>query len=103
MFTRDQFEDACEAFARRHAQWSWVSGHRPGYGFLTRTTIHTCKAPLDLEADAFDLEEEVEEFEEDSAIADPSSLSTLNVKEYIAYSASFNVPAFYFTMHDRSG
>ena len=103
MFTRDQFEDACEAFARRHPQWSWVSGHRPGYGFLTRTTIHTCKAPLDLEADAFDLEEEVEVFEEDSAIADPSPLSTLNVKEYIAYSASFNVPAFYFTMHDRSG
>ena len=38
---------------------------------------------------------------DDLATAQPSP-STLVVIEYIVYAASFNVPAFYFTIHDSS-
>jgi len=41
--------------------------------------------------------------EEDNATADAQpSRQPLSVQEYIVYSASFNVPAFYFTMHNTS-
>lgn len=48
--------------------------------------------------------DEPEEELEDSATADAQSpRPPLSVQEYIVYSASFNVPAFYFTMHNTNG
>jgi hypothetical protein len=45
----------------------------------------------------------LEEEHEDNATVDAqSSRPPLSVQEYITYSASFNVPAFYFTMHNTS-
>jgi hypothetical protein len=98
MFSRDQFEVACNSFASRHPQWSWNPGNRPGYGFLTRTRQHRWKTPFDPYSHV-DLEEVGVE-EEDLATAQASEISSLTVHENIVYSASFNVPAFYFTMQD---
>ncbi|KAF8974236.1 hypothetical protein BDZ97DRAFT_1639404, partial [Flammula alnicola] len=38
-----------------------------------------------------------------TAAAERPERSALTVHEYIVYSASFNVPAFYFTVHDTNG
>lgn len=102
MFTRDEFELACQSFAVHHPLWSWTPGHRAGYGFLSRTCYHTHKIPVDLDTTLHDLDElDIEE--EDPALAQPASKSSLSVDEYIIYHASFNVPAFYFAIHDSSG
>lgn len=100
MLTRDQFEVTCHSFTGCHPKWSWIRSDRPGYGFLTRTSHHEWKSPFDPHS-YIDLEE-VEIEEEDIATAQASELPSLTVHEYIVYSASFNVPAFYFTMQDSS-
>jgi ubiquitin-like-conjugating enzyme ATG10 len=103
MLSRDQFELGCHTFASRHPQWSWVPGDRPGYGFLTRTRHLRWKLPFDpySHVDSVDLEE-VEVEEEDIATVQASELPSLTGHDYIVYSASFNVPAFYFTMQNSS-
>ncbi|KIM46264.1 hypothetical protein M413DRAFT_426701 [Hebeloma cylindrosporum] len=100
MLSRSEFELACEAFAHRHSCWSWVPAQRPGYGYLTRSTAHfTSLSSLEEDQFLFDQPEE-----EDNATADAQpSRQPLSVQEYIVYSASFNVPAFYFTMHNTNG
>jgi len=99
MLSRAQFESACQAFARRHPQWTWVAGHRPGYGYLTRSTVHARKAPIDPEDEPALSDLEIQE--DDPATAQPV-VSSLNVEEHIVYSASFTVPAFYFNIFDSS-
>ena len=103
MLSRDQFELACHIFASRHSHWSWISGGRPGYGFLTRTRYHRWKIPFDSFShfDSINLEE-VEVEEDDMATVQLSESPSLTVHECIVYSASFNVPAFYFTMQNSS-
>lgn len=101
MLSRSQFQAASGAFARRHQEWRYVEGHHPGYGYLTRTTSHCCNGPKFL----FDDEalSEIDDIEaRDNATASTEISTTLTVQEYIVYSASFNVPAFYFTAHTAS-
>ncbi|PPQ77264.1 hypothetical protein CVT25_010846 [Psilocybe cyanescens] len=103
MLSRSDFVLACRAFARRHPHWSWADGHRTGYGYLTRTSTHVFKIPqypstmLELEG-----EDEVGLETDDPASAHPAP-APLTVQEFIVYSASFSVPAFYFTIHDTNG
>ena len=103
VLSRDEFELGCHIFASRHLQWSWIAGDRPGYGFLTRTRYLRWKSPFDpySHVDSINLEE-VEVEEEDIATVQTSELPSLTAQEYIVYSASFNVPAFYFTMQNSS-
>ena len=101
MLSRSQFQAASGAFARRHQQWRCVEGCHPGYGYLTRTTSHRFTGPK------FHFDDEsvsgIDDIEaEDSATATSKISTTLTVQEYIVYSASFNVPAFYFTAHTAS-
>ncbi|KAF8913829.1 hypothetical protein CPB84DRAFT_1840622 [Gymnopilus junonius] len=103
MFTRSQFEATCKAFSRRHSEWTWVDGHTPGYGYLTRTTSHFYKAFNShsrylIHPASTELENE----EEDEATAQPAQ-PILTAREFVVYSASFSVPAFYFTIHDTNG
>ncbi|KAF7355214.1 hypothetical protein MSAN_01437200 [Mycena sanguinolenta] len=66
---------------------------RSGYGYMTRSCEHTRRtAPV---ADASDNDG-------DDATA-PAPAETLTCKQYIVYSATFQVPAFYFTLHDAGG
>ena len=100
MFTRSKFDDACQAFQERHPQWAWVDGQRPGYGFLTRKTMHSRKPPPDL-TEAVEIAD-IDDEPDDPSTAQPVSYSAVDVTEYIVYSASFSVPAFYFTIHGSS-
>ncbi|KAF4619440.1 hypothetical protein D9613_005191 [Agrocybe pediades] len=96
MLSRAQFEPACKAFARRHPEWLWVEGHHPGYGYLTRTTTHFANTSTEVLSDEL-------EWEEDDAATGETSSPVVMVHEYIVYSVAFNVPAFYFTVHDTNG
>lgn len=102
MLSRLQFESAAQAFACRHPCWNWVDGHRPGYGYLTRSTNHFLISSTD-GADSDWTLLQTDEVEDDPAAAVAQALNdTLTVDEYIVFSASFSVPAFYFTVHDTS-
>ncbi|KAJ6539268.1 hypothetical protein B0H19DRAFT_1178129 [Mycena capillaripes] len=61
---------------------------------MSRSCQHTRRTEADVEADAND--------DGDDAIA-ATPAETLTCKQYTVYSASFQVPAFYFTLHDASG
>jgi hypothetical protein len=96
MLSRSQFELACKAFSQCHPCWFWCDNPREGYGYLTRTTTHARTSISDLEDDTF----VVDSLDiDDLATAQPSP-SNVAVEEYIVYAASFNVPAFYFAIHD---
>lgn len=97
MLTRPQFEQAAKVFAHRHPQWQWNSSTLPGYGYLDRTTSHFSKVHVDI-AESDLIEEDLEEERDVAAAIPPQSCFT--VQEYIVYSASFMVPAFYFTIHN---
>lgn len=101
MLSRSQFQAASGAFARRHQQWRCVEGRRPGYGYLTRTTSHHCNGPkIHFDDEYISGIDDIEA--EDIATANTEISTTLTVQEYIVYSASFNVPAFYFIAHTAS-
>lgn len=100
MLSRPQFVVAASAFARCHPQWQYIDGHRPGYNYLTRTTTHFFKSPASPGYD--DLEAEDVEAEDAATATAQLPPTMLTVQEHIVYSASFNVPAFYFTAHDTS-
>ncbi|KAF5387755.1 hypothetical protein D9615_000344 [Tricholomella constricta] len=111
MLTRVQFEAACKELIATERPvealngWSWNEHPSlPNLGFLSRRVFHfrtTQSTSIDsMPTDGVDLEETL--FEEDeaaSAIAPESFVSC----QYVVYSATFQVPAFYFTMHDPKG
>ncbi|RDX53108.1 hypothetical protein OH76DRAFT_1494773 [Lentinus brumalis] len=114
MLTRSDFDQACKAYvdAHRNARASGVKDYPAGWiwtehpyvlnlGYLSRTR-HLSGTPhprTDVgEADDFNHPS----VEEDDAVWH-STEESLTCNQYVVYSATFGVPAFYFTLHDRSG
>lgn len=72
----------------------------PGLGYMSRTTIHSRRQPF-CDTDLDDPEEA--RTEEDATVCYVSAQhESLTSRQYVVYSASFQVPAFYFTIHDSS-
>ncbi|KAJ6599142.1 hypothetical protein DFH09DRAFT_26429 [Mycena vulgaris] len=91
---RSEFSAAAAAFIDAHpgTRWTWQEHPSfPGLGYMTRTALHTRRAAETL----------AEEDVDDATAAAPAE--TLTCMQYIVYSATFQVPAFYFTLHDASG
>ncbi|KDQ64847.1 hypothetical protein JAAARDRAFT_28493 [Jaapia argillacea MUCL 33604] len=89
---------------RYTAGWSWQE-HRsfPGLGFLTRqTSLHRKSEASPADPDD-DLEDLTVEINEDPAIMNASTNKSLACTQYVVYSPTFQVPAFYFTVHDEHG
>ncbi|KAJ7667943.1 hypothetical protein DFH06DRAFT_1184012 [Mycena polygramma] len=61
---------------------------------MSRSCQHTRRSEVDVDAKDGDGDDE-------ATAATPAE--TLTCKQYIVYSATFQVPAFYFTLHDTSG
>ncbi|KAH9007119.1 hypothetical protein EDB86DRAFT_2870099, partial [Lactarius hatsudake] len=117
--TRVQFEQACKAFIDKHARspppsvgattlkgWSWAEHPTvPGLGYLFRTVpLHGCALAPDEDVDF--VQEDVPQsavFVDDPAIADGASPEYFTCEQSIAFSPTFQVPAFYFTIHDSRG
>jgi len=114
MLSRGQFEVACKEFiaadrpdspaAEASKGWSWNEHPSvPSLGFLARTVLHFRKLQsncTDLLPTDVDTAESLTE-EDDAATA--VAPETLVSSQYVVYSASFQVPAFYFTVHDSKG
>ncbi|KAJ7095305.1 hypothetical protein B0H15DRAFT_105008 [Mycena belliarum] len=92
---RSEFCAAADAFIAAHptAHWAWQEHPTaPGFGYMVRSALHARRAATEApEDDNLD----------DATAAGP--VETLNCMQYIVYSATFQVPAFYFTLHDASG
>ncbi|KAI0649992.1 hypothetical protein C8Q79DRAFT_997943 [Trametes meyenii] len=109
--TRAQFEHACNCYVEAHSRqpskvkaypsgWSWHEhSYVSGLGYLARTVC----LPRGHEPAADDAIEFVDlgVLEDDPTAAPLEEL--LICKQYIVYSSTFQVPAFYFTIHESSG
>ncbi|KAI0771465.1 hypothetical protein BD413DRAFT_475413 [Trametes elegans] len=111
--TREQFEEACRRYVDSHSDetksgvktfssgWSW---HEHPFvarlGYLSRTVVLPRTHPPASENDG-ELAQTVDTTE-DECVATPAT-ELLTCKQYIIYSPTFEVPAFYFTLHDSSG
>ncbi|KAG7449278.1 uncharacterized protein BT62DRAFT_964339 [Guyanagaster necrorhizus] len=114
MLTRPQFDIACRALVGKYAYtapspattplkgWSWHEhASINGLGYLSRRTIHTRFSCFGTDDEELYREEYEEQQDESTATAVPDA--TLVCQQYIVYSATYQVPAFYFTMHDCNG
>ncbi|KAF8524747.1 hypothetical protein JB92DRAFT_3109267 [Gautieria morchelliformis] len=117
--TRTQFQQACEAFISKHETehcadeftgrgkqgWRW---HRhsivPGLGYMARDGLASRR---EHSSASFPEDSLTEPLEEDDVSALPpqpqGTYEVLTVHQSIVYSPTFQVPAFYFTVHDRNG
>ncbi|KAI9510471.1 hypothetical protein F5148DRAFT_976722 [Russula earlei] len=114
--TCHQFEHACKALVAKHAHsassslntvlkgWSWTEHPTvPGLGYLSRTSLIQGLARI---SDSDLLEDgipEPEEVVEDPALAHDTSAEYLTCGQSVTFSPTFQVPVFYFTVHDRNG
>ncbi|KAJ7276284.1 hypothetical protein B0H12DRAFT_1084534 [Mycena haematopus] len=91
---RSEFCAAANAYIDTHSDrgWTWHN-HPSGYGYMARSCQHTRRTGA--VADAMD-------GDGDEATA-TTPTETLTCKQYVVYSATFQVPAFYFTLHDAGG
>ncbi|GLB33727.1 putative autophagocytosis associated protein, active-site domain [Lyophyllum shimeji] len=114
MLSRVEFEIACKAFiaagrpdspaAEAAKGWAWNEHPSvPNLGFLSRTVLHfrrSRSSSTDVLPTDVGTEESLNE-EDDAGTA--SAPETLVSRQYVVYSATFQVPAFYFTVHDPKG
>ncbi|KAJ7937126.1 hypothetical protein B0H13DRAFT_1944331, partial [Mycena leptocephala] len=96
MLLRSEFCAAADAFivSHRDKDWTWHD-HHSGYGYMARSCQYTRRDAAE------DDDVDVSDAGDDATAATPAE--TLTCKQYIVYSATFQVPAFYFTLHDASG
>lgn len=67
---------------------------------MTRETVHTSKRPPNDDQLEELVDNDLECQDQDASILVPASV--INVTEYVVYSASFGVSAFYFTIRGSS-
>ncbi|KAJ2992003.1 hypothetical protein NUW54_g8041 [Trametes sanguinea] len=111
--TRSQFEEACRRYVDAHSGeqchevktypsgWSWHEhSYVPGLGYLARTVRLPRTTPSEAEmVNSIGLDEIAEQ--EDNTTASAAH-EILTCRQYVVYSPTYAVPAFYFTLHDSS-
>ncbi|KAL0949744.1 hypothetical protein HGRIS_009784 [Hohenbuehelia grisea] len=108
--TRPQFDQACQAFIAKYSDpcpeslrmdglkgWVWTEhSYLSGLGYMHRTVaLYQHQEDAILSESAID-----EEDEATSSLTPPQSLTC---RQYVIYATSFQVPAFYFSIHDSNG
>ncbi|KAA1466191.1 hypothetical protein DENSPDRAFT_16928 [Dentipellis sp. KUC8613] len=117
--TRSQFEQACKAFiSKYHGQvstdllskrltgWTWVEHSTfPGLGFMSRTRFVSRDEQHSALGESADDGEDYSSLsmEHDDAALPHSTHEALVITQSVVFSATFRVPAFYFTIHDAKG
>ncbi|KAI9574590.1 hypothetical protein HD554DRAFT_67401 [Boletus coccyginus] len=87
------FEAACKAFVQHRHDWVWVEDAlSPGFGYMHRT------APLQKPSVSCDPAENAD----DPAVAVPLP-DHLTCHQSVVFSPTFQVPTFYFSVHDSTG
>ncbi|KAL1709220.1 hypothetical protein EV121DRAFT_253348 [Schizophyllum commune] len=126
MFSREDFDTACQTYVsarptdRGNCGWQWnaySSPYQASVGYLARiTTEFTLDEPSepfandDMEALSDgdgpvtgSRDEVVAELEDEAAAPRSTTKQPLNCQQYVVYAPGFQVPAFYFTLHDARG
>ncbi|KAG1820267.1 uncharacterized protein BJ212DRAFT_1266419 [Suillus subaureus] len=113
MFTRQQFDEACGQFIHAHQSissscearlsgWSWKEHHTlPGFGYMHRIITLNWRHPASV--DAFLEIDDSLDFVDDGTTASRDSPDSLTCHQYVVLSATFRVPAFYFSIYGSSG
>ncbi|KAI0637781.1 hypothetical protein C8Q77DRAFT_1205909 [Trametes polyzona] len=109
--TRPQFDDACRRYVDAHSGntcaevktfptgWTWCEHpYVSGLGYLSRVVL---LSSVQADGDSDEHEADIDGDEDDATAASDGEL--LTCKQYVVYSPTYEVPAFYFTLHDRSG
>jgi len=115
--TRTQFDIACKSFIEKyhsddysaHAAagdctgWSWNEHPLTSdFGYMSRTVTLSTAQDIDKSHPDLDSEHDVVEID-DNATMSNSPLTSVISNQYIVYSATFQVPTFYFTIHNSNG
>ncbi|KAH8830833.1 hypothetical protein DL96DRAFT_1594488 [Flagelloscypha sp. PMI_526] len=120
MLTRPDFDVACKQLVEKYSGtpsslrddpmrcWEWHEHPTfSGLGYLSRSirVEHRPGISPSLDADALMISEDALEPLDDAAIFNDSQamVATLDVTQFIVHSATFQVPAFYFTVRDTQG
>lgn len=70
-----------------------------GFGYMSRTITQSSSHSFDNSSLSLELSDELMESEDDATLPQSRAPDTVS-NQYVVYSATFQVPAFYFTMHD---
>lgn len=90
--TRSLFETACKAFVQHRHDWVWVEHPvSPGFGYMYRTTSLQTRSTISDPPEPVD----------DPATAVPWP-DHLTCHQSVVFSPTFQVPTFYFSVHDTS-
>ncbi|PFH51446.1 hypothetical protein AMATHDRAFT_142570 [Amanita thiersii Skay4041] len=101
MFSRSQFDTACKAYVSKHNKWTWHEHSTfPGFGYMSRTTIQTMRSPINCLDEQLEGSSALDNIDEATA---PIGIDVLTSQQYVIFSATFQVPTFYFTVHDAKG
>ncbi|TFK75985.1 hypothetical protein BDN72DRAFT_831426 [Pluteus cervinus] len=113
MFSREQYVEMCHAFLSLRSEgslkntprgWRWQEHHSvPGLGFISRSATYLKQpsfkdAILSPDLNLVDLEPE-----DDESVASVPPVHLVNSQQFVAYSPTFQVPTFYFTLHGANG
>ncbi|KAF9226478.1 hypothetical protein BS17DRAFT_485726, partial [Gyrodon lividus] len=118
-FTRSQFDQACKEFIRHHRPqhdsppdfpmyttyngWTWKEhNYLTGFGYMERTTRLKRQSTCRTSDTIFDAEDSTVDSIDDAAATLPPA-DYLTCQQYVVFSATFQVPTFYFSVHDLSG
>ncbi|KAF5393734.1 hypothetical protein D9757_000099 [Collybiopsis confluens] len=91
MLTRSRFDKACKLYTELNPEWIW--NEHPsvsGLGYLSRLATYLGKNIG------------IDDVETDEATA-PVARPVLTSQQFVVYSATFQVPCFYFTMYHPEG
>ncbi|KAJ3572463.1 hypothetical protein NP233_g3056 [Leucocoprinus birnbaumii] len=117
MLTRPQFDAACNALIARYAEspsdsvaispmkgWTWNEHTEyPNFGYLGRT-VNVFRRPENLAQHSDDCPAEGAIEEVDPTVLETNpTLESFVCQQYIVFSSTFRVPAFYFLLFDSSG
>ncbi|KAL6299106.1 hypothetical protein BKA93DRAFT_808335 [Sparassis latifolia] len=118
--TRPEFDIACKAYiskynfdsslgatdARRYPNgWTWKEhASLPNFGYMCRAVFF----PLTLTVQSGDEPDEdvyhdISDVDDNAALTQTQSTGVLSTRQYVVHSPTFQVPAFYFTIHDSAG
>ncbi|KAJ3559834.1 hypothetical protein NM688_g97 [Phlebia brevispora] len=119
--TRAQFDAACKAFIQKidhkaldngsdtvlrrfPTGWSWREHNSyPGLGYLSRSVTLPAQCPVEESDDVHEIQDVAVESMDEAALSVSVSATPVTCQQYVVYSATFQVPAFYFSVHRSDG
>jgi len=72
----------------------------PGFGYMSRTVAISSTQDYNTPSNSLESLDDISEVDNDEATLSHSHSTCLSSTQYVVYSATFQVPTFYFTIHN---